>query len=254
VYVANAGAGIIHRIEGSNAPRFNADNVVNAASFAPGVVAGSLGTVFAAGVLDAPGVMKAENIPLPASLNGVSMTMGGVTAPLLSISNVSGQEQVNFQVPFELAGQTNVPVVITRAGEASASVNVALAEVKPAVYTSDGRRAIAVHNADFSLVTDSRPLERGEYGFVYVAGVGRVSNAPATGAAAPSSTLARALGDVQVTMAGSPCEVQFAGLAPGLVGVFQVNFRVAQSARAGLADLVVNVGGVASPAVQVPVR
>ena len=40
VYVANAANGSVHHIEGSLAPRFSAQGVVNAASFAGGMVAG----------------------------------------------------------------------------------------------------------------------------------------------------------------------------------------------------------------------
>jgi uncharacterized protein (TIGR03437 family) len=47
--------------------------------------------------------------------------------------------------------------------------------------------------------------------------------------------------------------VQFAGLAPGLAGVYQVNFRVPGGVPGGLQDLVVTAGDAASPAVKVAV-
>lgn len=49
------------------------------------------------------------------------------------------------------------------------------------------------------------------------------------------------------------CDVQYAGLAPGLVGVYQVNFRV-PAGVSGPADLVVSAGGVDSAAVRFPVQ
>jgi uncharacterized protein (TIGR03437 family) len=122
------------------------------------------------------------------------------------------------------------------------------------VYTTDGTQAIAVHGADYSLATAARPLDRGEYAFVYVSGLGAVSNAPTDGAAAPSGPLAMASSEVRVTLGGMPCEVQFAGLAPGFAGVYQVNFRVPAAAGSGSQALVVSGNGVASPEVRVDVR
>jgi len=70
IYAADAAGSKIYHVMGSTAPRILAGGVVNAASFAPGLAAGSLATVFAAGVLDAPGILQAGQIPLTTSLNG----------------------------------------------------------------------------------------------------------------------------------------------------------------------------------------
>jgi uncharacterized protein (TIGR03437 family) len=103
------------------------------------------------------------------------------------------------------------------------------------VFTADGSAAIVVHNADYTLVTPDRPLVPGEYAFLYATGFGRV---PA---------------DVRVTLGGQSCDVQFAGIAPGFVGVYQVNFRV-PALTAGLHDLVVGAGTASAPTVRTSVR
>ena len=253
LYVADANAGTIYRIEGSRAPRVASTGIVNAASFAPGITAGSLATVFAAGVLDDPGVVGADLIPLSTSLRDVSVTVNGMLAPILAIANQNGVEQVNFQVPFEVTGPTTT-VTVTRAGQSSASSSVSVLDLQPGVYTSDGTQAIVVHSVDYTLADATRPLDHGEFAFVYVSGLGRVANPPATGSGAPIAPLASAQADVRVSLAGSPCEVQYAGLAPGFVGVYQVNFRVPANAPSGLQELIVTAGTVASPAVKVLVR
>ena len=51
----------------------------------------------------------------------------------------------------------------------------------------DGTQAVVVHNADFSLVTTARPLQRNEFAFLYAAGLGRVTNQPLNGNAAPGA-------------------------------------------------------------------
>jgi uncharacterized protein (TIGR03437 family) len=254
VYVYNAANGQVNRMEGSLAPRFTAAAVVNAASFAAGMVAGSLATVFAAGVRDDEGVTVADRVPLPYTLAGVSVTVAGIPAPVYSVSNVGGREQVNFQVPFSVAGHSTAAVIVTRDTHASASADVPVLAFEPGLYATGGTQAIVVHNADYTLATAARPLERAEYAFVYVSGLGLVTNAPADGAGGPVSPAATALADVRVTLGGVACEVPFAGLAPGFAGVYQVNFRVPAGVAGGVQDVVVSANGAASPAAKVNVK
>jgi uncharacterized protein (TIGR03437 family) len=227
---------------------------VNAASFAPGLSPGSLGTIFTAGVLDAPGVVNAAGIPVATSLAGVSVTVAGVSAPILQIANRNGQEQINFQVPYEARGRSTASVVVTRDGQASAPVDAPVTEIQPAIYTSDGSKAVVVHNSDFTLATPAKPLAAGEYAFVYATGLGRAANEPATGAAADAAPLPQLAGDVRLTLGGQPCEIEYVGLAPGFVGVYQVNFRVPAGAASGAQDLGIAESGTASPAVKADVR
>src|SRR6185369_4272375 len=127
-----------------------------------------------------------------------------------AVANAGGQELVNFQVPFSLAGQTTAQVTVTRAGQVSTAVAAPVLDAQPAIYSSDGTQAVVVHNVDYTLVSASRPLARGEFAFLYAAGLGKVANAPTTGAAAPVSLpLATVSGDVKVTLGGQACEIQF---------------------------------------------
>jgi uncharacterized protein (TIGR03437 family) len=75
--------------------------VTSAASFQPGVPAkGSIGTIFCTG-LTVTGVVSAPSAPLPFSLSGVAVTMGGAAAPLFAVTDLDGYQQINFQVPLE---------------------------------------------------------------------------------------------------------------------------------------------------------
>ncbi|HJZ94932.1 MAG TPA: hypothetical protein VKE70_00365, partial [Candidatus Solibacter sp.] len=226
------------RIEGSKAPRIAVSGVVNAASSAPGLVAGSLVTVHAAGVRNDPGVASA--LPPSTELDGVSVMVNGVLAPILAVSNTNGVEKVTFQVPFEAAGGT-ASVAVSRSGLSSAAVEAPVADVQPGVYT------------DSMLVPEQQPLARGELATIYASGLGLVTNPPATGSAAPDSPPSSAVVEVGVTLAGVRCEVQFAGLAPNMVGVYQVTFRTPASTPSGMQELVVTAGGASSPAVTLPV-
>ncbi|HEV3197194.1 MAG TPA: PQQ-dependent sugar dehydrogenase [Bryobacteraceae bacterium] len=255
IYAADAAGGTVYHVVGPTAPRILAGGVVNAASFAQGMVAGPLATVFAAGVMDAPGVAQASQIPLATSLNGVSVMVNGTLAPIYALANANGLELVNFQVPFAAAGQATASVVVSRGGQSGAAVTVPVLDVQPAVYISDGTQAVVVHNADYTLVTAASPLAPGEFAFLYATGLGRVANPPSTGAAAPvMPPLSALIGPLTVALAGLVCEVQYAGLAPGLVGVYQVNFRVPANAPSGSGDLVVTAGAASSPTVKAPVQ
>jgi uncharacterized protein (TIGR03437 family) len=218
------------------------------------MVPGSFAAAFVPGVRDTPGVTAAGGFPLPRNLSGVSVTTDGIAAPILAVANSAGVEQVNFQVPFELAGRTSVSVVVSRDGVASLPVSVAVQEIQPAIYSVDGKQAVVVHNSDFTLVTADRPLVPGEDALVYATGLGRVTNQPATGASAPLVPLASAIAGVRLTLGGIVCEVPFAGLAPSLAGVYQVSFRVPPGVQSGMQTLRLSVGAAASPPLQALVR
>jgi uncharacterized protein (TIGR03437 family) len=218
------------------------------------MVPGSLATVFVAGVMDTEGAVTATTLPLVNSMNGVSVTVDGISAPIYSIANQNGVEVVNFQVPWELIGRPQAQVVVLRNGQSSTPIAVSVWPQQAGVYAMNTNQAIVVHNTGYTLVTPDAPLTAGEYAFVYASGIGIVSNQPATGAGALASPLSRAQAAVTITLGGIPCEVLFVGLAPQLVGVYQINFRVPTGIASGTATLVVRASGSESQPLTVPVR
>jgi len=58
---------------------------------------------------------------------------------------------------------------------------------------------------------------------IYLTGMGRTNPAVEAGAAAPSQPPALTLLTPDVTLGGVPLAVEFAGLAPGQVGLYQIN-------------------------------
>ena len=99
----------------------------------------------------------------------------------------------------------------------------------PGVFTQaqDGLGYGAVqHNADYSLVTPSNPAQPGEYLIVYLSGLGAVSPAVSDGAAAPLNPLSWSANTFTVFIGGQPVTPVYAGLAPGLVGLYQLDVQV----------------------------
>jgi uncharacterized protein (TIGR03437 family) len=257
IYLADHGGGGIYRIDAigqPQQPRPAISSAVNAASNAPGVVAGSAATLYLEGVTEGPGITAASTIPLPTTLAGVRVTVNGREAPLFAVANTNGSEQVNLQVPFETTGAT-ASIIVTRGSASSDAIQAPLLEAQPGVFTHPGEsNAIIVHHSDNSLVSAARPLQRGEYAYFYATGLGAVENAPVTGQGGPRVPLARVRNPVTVSIDGVPCDVLFAGLAPDLVAVYQVNFRVTEAVASGSRDLIVSAGGASSPPTKVVVE
>jgi len=107
-----------------------------------------------------------------------------------------------------------------------------------------------------ALVTASNPAAPGEVVVIYATGLGPVSPAPATGQSAPAvPPLALVTTPVKVTIGGVEAAVEFAGLAPGLVGVYQVNAQVPQEVTPGNeVDVVMTQGGAQSNTVTIAVQ
>src|SRR5437867_1786351 len=79
-------------------PRITA--VLNAASYEPLVAPGSLVAVFGANLASV--TSSTVSLPLPTSLEGISVRVGSLAARVYSVS----PSQLNIQLPFELTGDT----------------------------------------------------------------------------------------------------------------------------------------------------
>ncbi len=79
---------------------------------------------------------------------------------------------------------------------------------------------------------------------MYLVGMGSTTPPVPSGAAAPTDTLSHVQADVQVTIDGQNAPIGFAGLTPGGVGLYQINFSVPQTAKSGKLPVVITEGGV----------
>src|SRR5205823_5847735 len=93
----------------------------------------------------------------------------------------------------------------------------------------------------------SRPANRGEFVSIYCTGIGAVSNQPQTGSAALVDPLSAATAVPVVRIGGVASTPNFTGLAPGFVGLYQVNVQVPLNAPTGnVVSVQIVVGGVNS--------
>jgi uncharacterized protein (TIGR03437 family) len=107
---------------------------------------------------------------------------------------------------------------------------------------------------DYTLVSEMSPAAPGEYLMIYLVGLGATNIPVSEGAASPSNPLAYLSNPASVTIDGNPAAVSFAGLAPGSVGLYQIDFQVPQNARNGDLTLSVSQGAVQANSAILPVK
>jgi uncharacterized protein (TIGR03437 family) len=237
----------------TDAPAFISDGVVDAASFSSGISPGSLASLFGVGLSTVAGVASAQSFPLPVQLQGTSVTVNGIAAPLLAVANVAGSEQINFQVPFEIAAPGNARIVVSSSGRNSWPIDVPVLPAKPAVFASGGIGPAIMHGSTGEMVTVTKPAQSGEVVVIYCTGLGAVTPQVSTGSAASTTTLSRAILPFAVTVGGKDAVVDFAGLAPTFAGLYQVNLEIPSGLTGTSVPLVIQVNGSASTPESVPI-
>jgi uncharacterized protein (TIGR03437 family) len=243
--------------------------VVNAASASTGVTPGSIAAILGTGLTrGVSGVARPSTSGLPYSIEGTSVLVNGIPAPLFAIANINGQEQVVFQAPWEAQGQpipevpispiitTTLPavsIVVVNNGSVSPAMRALFYDIQPAIFTSDGAQAVAVHS-DYSLVTSRNPAQEGEVITFYGTGFGPVTPLPATGAPAGSSPPSIMSTAPTVSINSHNATVLFAGLSPGSVALYQFNVVVPDRVGIGNLNVLIDVGGTNSNLVTIPVQ
>ncbi len=226
--------------------------VTDAASFQVGIPAkGSIAAIFCTGVSVA-GTVQSEGAPLPWSLAGVSVTIGGANAPLFSVSALSGYQQINVQVPQEVMFASDGSAAITVSQDGRTGTGTAILQGYYPTLSTPGEFFTSPnslygafqHATDYSLVTAENPAHAGETVIGYLTGLAGTVPVVPTGQASPYSPLAvvpqttlqmslRVREYAIVTYTSVSPAITFLGLAPGLVGVYQVNFVLPPNIPAG---------------------
>ncbi|MGA3186356.1 MAG: hypothetical protein ABSF22_04535 [Bryobacteraceae bacterium] len=239
-FVAIGTQGIFGLVVGMRAAPAAA-TVVNAASYQPaiaGVAPGELITLYGSRLASTTMVVAGgEAVPL--SLGGVSATFGGIPCPVFAVS----PSQVSIVAPYGIKMYEAGDIQVTNNGVASNMGAAATYSSQPGVFSQSQNGiglAAALHAATGELVDAANPAQPGEYISIYMTGLGAVTPAIADGAVGPSLPLSTVDFWTNGSMAvifndygpGAPSEsdvmgtIQFAGLAPGLAGLYQVNVQV----------------------------
>jgi uncharacterized protein (TIGR03437 family) len=183
----------------------------------PGSLVDIYGTNLAAAAATATG------FPLTPSLGGVQVTVNGTPAPLYYVS----PGQVDFQIPYSIEAGSAL-VQVSSSGVAGVAAAVTVQPAAPSLLTyvdAAGSTRAVVQNQDYSINSAANCAAKGSYLTVYLIGSGPLDNAIATGAAASSSPISNETLATTATLGGAPANVTFAGMAPGFVGLMQVDLQ-----------------------------
>jgi uncharacterized protein (TIGR03437 family) len=223
--------------------------VTNAASYSAQAVApGAIVSLFGASL--SAGTTQSSAAPLPTVLGDTTVTFNGIPAPLYFAS----PQQVNAQVPFEVAAGNAIAEVVSQSGIALTQLTVGA--VGPGIFTRDGSGtgdAALIDAVTGALVTSSQPIAAGAYLAIYCTGLGAVT-AAITGDVPPSPPPETTVKPTVLIDGQTIPPPTWAGLAPGFVGLYQVNVQVPAALTPGSHRLQLVVNGAASNTVTFAVR
>ena len=183
----------------------------------------------------------ADSFPIPSSLNNVSLLVNGQPVPVFAVT----PWQINAQLP-QNTQPGNATFQVIANGASSNTIAMQVQATAPAVfgYTEPAAQsgtayfqAAAYHPGTGTPADMTHPAAPGEILETYGSGLGMTNPTVAAGQPSPLSPLAWAVATPQVTIGSVPAVVTFAGLVPGLAGVYQVNVTVPQGLASGQQDL-----------------
>lgn len=223
----------------TSAVYLNPIGVVNAASYQPitaSLAPGELITLYGSNL--SPVTMTTiGGKAFPTTLGGVTVSIDSTPCPIYYVSAT----QLAVIVPYEIASnQTGLAnIQVTNNGTPSNTVQMYFQDSAPGVFSQNQLGigiASALHATTGTLVNGSSPAQPGEYISLYLTGLGTVTPSIQDGALGPSSTLSVAdvypnnlavyFNDYTNGSIGLTGTIQFAGLAPGLAGLYQINVQV----------------------------
>ena len=245
VYIADRVNSRVRVVSGSltGLPTLADNSTVNSASLAKTIAPGTIVSI--SGANFAGSSLSASSVPLPTVLGDTGVNFNGTAVPLFFVSN----GQILAQAPFNLPAGVAVSIQVRRGSNLSAVQTANVAAVSPGIFTVDqaSSAGAVLHAADFSLVTSSSPARPGESLLIYCTGLGPLQTPVASGSSAPSvPPLAQTTLLPTVTIAGLPATVTYSGLAPGLVGLYQITVQAPTALPTGNQPVQITTGGVVS--------
>jgi len=208
-------------------------DVVNSASSLSGPVApGELVVVYGSGL--GPATLAGGQIDSSGHLSnnvaGTQVLFNGAAAPLV----YTRADQVAAIVPDGVEGQDSIHVQVSYKGQSTPAFSTSVANTAPGLFTLDqsGQGQAAILNQDNSINTAGNPAPRGSIVVLWATGQGPSDPDWAEDVLAPSP-LPQPKNKVNVNIGGQWSQILYAGAAPGLAAVIQVNVKVPDGIKPG---------------------
>jgi uncharacterized protein (TIGR03437 family) len=245
-----------------NRPAIRTDGVVNAASgrLEQGLAPGSYISIFGSDLSDATRVFTTSYLPLALAQVSVSFDVPARSISVPGRLHFVSANQINVQIPWELQGLTSAQMKVSFSNLSSVLYTVALNDYSPACFeyteAATSRLLAAALDEGYKLVGTGNAVARGHIVQLYANGLGPVdaANRPASGEPASAQPLVYTKVKPTVTIGGKDASVQFWGLAPYNVGLYQLNVVVPADVEVGLQPVVITVNGISSKAANLPIR
>lgn len=181
-----------------------------------------------------PGSIVRLAAPVPPGSTG-RVLIDGAAAPVVA----STSDQLIVQTPWEQrTGSATITFDYATQSPFRQMQTATVFPFNPMFETADAGTypllGIKMIKADFSGLVTSQPTP-GQIVHTYMTGLGRVQGAVETGVAAPLDSLRRINGTFQCRFFPykAAADTLFAGLAPGLIGIYQVTFRFPNETASG---------------------
>jgi uncharacterized protein (TIGR03437 family) len=218
--------------------------IVNAASsslFTAGIAPGEFISIYGTNLAPA---LKVDS-SFPTTLGGVQVMVNSRPAPIYFVS----QNQISAVVPFGTL-ELIAGIQVINNGTPSNTVTSYVNLTAPGAFTfpAGGLGSAAALHADFSLVTAAKPAKIGETILLFVTGLGLVSPAVPDGTPGPFNPFSTVTNTITVFIDGVPATTSFAGLAPQLIGLYQINVEV--PAGVGTGSVYLDISGPDSTTVE----
>ncbi len=184
--------------------------------------------------------VAADTVPLPTSLGGVEVRVNDIPVPLLYVS----ESQINFQCP-RLPGPMDSAIQVTvkaDTGLTTSPFSGVMRETTPGLFTLNasgtGQGVVLIagsHEVAMPTTNEypSRPARRGEFLSIYANGLGEVQEEVPVGSRAPLDRVIRLKNVVRVFLGDIEVAPDFAGLAPGEIGLYRIDVPVAAAVPSG---------------------
>jgi uncharacterized protein (TIGR03437 family) len=173
------------------------------------------------------------------------VTFNGVPAPTL----FNNTAQINAVVPYAVAGQKTVQVVVSHYGQMSYSSTMPVADTSPGIFTltQDGRGQGAILNDGATVTVNgaTNPAPKGSAITIYATGAGLWNQTVPDGlfltnVLQPPIVSKEA---VSLSIGGQPAQILYAGAAPYMIsGVLQINAVVPLNIGSGVQPVVLTIG------------
>jgi uncharacterized protein (TIGR03437 family) len=163
---------------------------------------------------------------------------------------------VNVQIPWEFQGQPSVKMTVSVGYVPGAVYTVPLSTYSPGIFefSDNGHLSAAATDANGVVFTQANPAKPRQTIVLYVNGLGPVDQQQFSGQPTPLPPPLANTVLPTVTIGNLAAHVDFSGLSPGWVGLYQVNVDVPPNAPTGPQPIVVSIGGVDSKASVLPVE